>query len=253
MSFFDKKSPTQKSLFLSIILRWKQILAVLLGISLIIIVHELGHWSFCTLFGVGTPTFSIGIGPTLFEKKVGRTLFSFSLLPLGGYTSILGRYETIPLYPQASFTTKPAYQQLLIILGGVIFNMLFALFINIFQRLRRKRQKASSLTQETAFPQKIIGPLGIINLIAQKTTAGYASFFSLLAWLSFNIALFNLLPLPLLDGGQAVILMFEKIVRHPLHEKISTFISLVSLTIIGLLLIYTLVQDFRQLSKKDLP
>ena len=107
----------------------KNILIGLIGINLVITVHEMGHWSMCQLFGVETPTFSIGFGPTLLQKKIGSTNFVLALLPLGGYVEIAGMRHA-PIGKEAeSFVTQPFRNKVLIMLGGIIFNILFALLV----------------------------------------------------------------------------------------------------------------------------
>lgn len=105
----------------------------IVGISFLVGIHELGHFFFCKLFGVRTPSFSIGFGPRLIEKKIGDTLFSLSAIPLGGYVEIAGAQEVgqgeqahAASTDQDSFAVKPYYQQLLILLGGIMVNLCFA-------------------------------------------------------------------------------------------------------------------------------
>ncbi len=107
----------------------------ILGIGLLIGVHELGHFLFAKLFNVHTPSFSIGFGPRIFSKKIGSTVFSLSAIPLGGYVEIagmaeVGQGEQKEAYSSGedSFAVKPFYQKMLILFGGILFNLLFAYF-----------------------------------------------------------------------------------------------------------------------------
>ena len=63
-------------------------MAGLAGISLIILIHELGHFFFAQFFGVPTPSFSLGFGPKLLAIPVGKTVFTLGLLPFGGYVEM---------------------------------------------------------------------------------------------------------------------------------------------------------------------
>ena len=65
----------------------------LVGINFLVGFHELGHFLFCKLFKIRTPTFSIGFGPFLASKKIGQTTFALSAIPLGGYVEIAGSAE----------------------------------------------------------------------------------------------------------------------------------------------------------------
>lgn len=94
----------------------------LLGITSIIVFHEFGHFIFCKLFKVYTPTFSIGIGKKLFTKMIGDTEFCLSAGPLGGYVEI----ATEPTNGKKGFNSISYLQKFLIMLGGIGFNMLFA-------------------------------------------------------------------------------------------------------------------------------
>lgn len=95
------------------------------GFGVLITVHELGHFLFCKLFGIGTPVFSIGFGPTLIHKKIGLTDFRLSLIPLGGYCAVQDGTEKGD-DPKASLSNKPYWQQTLMMLGGILCNILFA-------------------------------------------------------------------------------------------------------------------------------
>ncbi len=104
-----------------------------ISIGVIIGFHELGHFLFCKLFRVKTPSFSIGFGPRLISKKIGETLFSLSLIPFGGYVEIAGMQEVgqgeqkdALRSDDLSFNTKPYYQKLLILSGGILFNLLMS-------------------------------------------------------------------------------------------------------------------------------
>ncbi len=107
----------------------------ILGIGLLIGIHELGHFLFAKLFNVKTPSFSIGFGPQLISKKIGSTVFSLSAIPLGGYVEVSGMAEMgqgeqkeADNTGEDSFAIKPFWQKMLILFGGILFNLLFAYF-----------------------------------------------------------------------------------------------------------------------------
>ncbi len=105
----------------------------LIAFGLMVVIHEFGHFLFCKLFSIRTPTFSIGFGPKLIERTYGDTNFCLSAIPLGGYVEIAGLSE-IGQGDQAhahdrgdtSFSSKPWWQRTLVLLGGIIFNMVSA-------------------------------------------------------------------------------------------------------------------------------
>jgi regulator of sigma E protease len=108
----------------------------LLGFGILVAVHEFGHFIFCKLFGIHTPTFSIGFGPELYRRKLGRTDFRLALIPFGGYCEIAGlaevgqgEQEFATATGDDSFATKPYWQKLFVLGGGIILNLLFAYLV----------------------------------------------------------------------------------------------------------------------------
>ena len=100
----------------------------------LIILHELGHFLMAKKFGVKVEEFGIGYPPRLFGKKIGETIYSLNLLPLGGFVKLYGHEKRID--DPRSFTTKPFWQKALIILGGVIsFWVIAAILLSIVMYL----------------------------------------------------------------------------------------------------------------------
>jgi regulator of sigma E protease len=109
-----------------------------LSLSILIILHELGHFLFARLFNTRVEKFYLFFNPwfTLFKVKKGDTEFGMGWLPLGGYVKISGMIdesmdkEQMGREPQPwEFRSKPAWQRLLIMLGGVMVNFVLALVI----------------------------------------------------------------------------------------------------------------------------
>lgn len=89
-------------------------------ISLVVLValHELGHFLIAKFFNVRVDEFGIGIPPRLFAKKIGETIYSLNLLPIGAFVKIFG--EDKREIDERSFSEKTIFQRSMIILGGVI-------------------------------------------------------------------------------------------------------------------------------------
>lgn len=107
-------------------------LAVVLGI--LVFVHELGHFLFAKLMGVGVNTFSLGFGPRILGFRRGNTDYRISAVPLGGYVKMVGEdpMADIPEHDKArSFTHKPIWRRFLIVFAGPLFNILLA-FVVLF-------------------------------------------------------------------------------------------------------------------------
>lgn len=112
------------------------ILIMLLLLSLLIIVHELGHLAAALSFKIKVDKFGFGLplGPTLFEKKVGDITILVHALLLGGYVSFAEDDENCDL-PEDSpqrFLNKPIWQRLVVVSAGVIANVICAFFLVLF-------------------------------------------------------------------------------------------------------------------------
>jgi len=111
---------------------------LLLSLSILVIVHEFGHFTFAKIFKTRVEKFYLFFNPwfSLFKFKKGETEYGLGWLPLGGYVKISGMIdesmdkEQMDKEPQPyEFRSKPSGQRLLIMLGGVLFNAIFAFFI----------------------------------------------------------------------------------------------------------------------------
>ena len=108
------------------------IVAAVIGLGVLIIIHEFGHFLLAKLFGVGVVTFSVGFGPKLWVKKKGDTEYALSAFPLGGYVKMVGEdpdEEVQAVDVQRSFAHKPLLQRLAIVAAGPGFNLLLAVFL----------------------------------------------------------------------------------------------------------------------------
>ncbi len=344
------------------------LIMAIIGIGFLIAFHELGHFLFCKLFKVSTPSFSIGFGPRLLEKKIGDTTFALSAIPLGGYVEIAGSHEPGQgdqkeafRADQYSFTNKPYYQKMLIIAGGILFNLIFAwaalsalfyfggpclgtwcntqlpaltsikenssasraglqpydviksinntpvntikeasqlLSENIgntvpitlernnslketqlsieFKTVNNKKAVTlgafwyilpqpfllslkSGLNATVAIIKEIFsaltsiftqgatdnigGPLMLISQVTQSAGMGFKVFLLILALISVNLAVFNVLPFPIFDGGQALFTTIETLKGKPLSDQTREKIAYYTWLAVIILVIYLTYKD----------
>tara|TARA_R110002073_G_scaffold56835_9_gene144459 strand:- start:15507 stop:16847 length:1341 start_codon:yes stop_codon:yes gene_type:complete len=113
----------------------------LLSLSLLIVLHELGHFIPAKLFKTRVEKFYLffDIKYSLFKKKIGETVYGIGWLPLGGYVKISGMIDESMDKEQMAeepkpweFRSKPSWQRLIIMLGGVTVNFILAAIIYIF-------------------------------------------------------------------------------------------------------------------------
>lgn len=342
----------------------------IIGVGFLIAFHELGHFLFCKLFDIKTPAFSIGFGPQIIKKQIGETLFSISAIPLGGYVQMESANED-GTFDSRSFNAKPYYQKLLVMCGGIGFNMLFAYIILIglaftgipktlllypknaslkintvmpdtaaeraglqagdtilslndmalegdasklletikplasqTVALTIEREKSPQTISVTLDERKVdsttIGSLGVFfelnetpgkslvaaicegisltNKIIWNTIDGFVSIFQkrdmsqvggplmiismttsvaaqgikilllFLAVISVNLAILNIIPLPVFDGGQILFYTIEAIIRRPLPERIREYIHIGSWLLLMALVIYLTGKDIARIA-----
>jgi len=118
---------------------WMIMLAqLLLSLSFLVAVHEMGHLLAAKYFGMRVEQFSIGFPPKIWSFKKGDTEYALSAIPLGGYVKISGMIdesldtEAMKLPPQEwEFRAKPAWQRLIVMLGGIFVNVVVGVLIFI--------------------------------------------------------------------------------------------------------------------------
>jgi len=108
------------------------ILVAIIVLSVLIFFHELGHFTAARYFGVQVDVFSIGFGKKLYSKMIGKTQWSISAIPLGGYVKMKGQDDTDPTnisYDDDSYNSKKPWQRIVILLAGPFANFLLAFIL----------------------------------------------------------------------------------------------------------------------------
>jgi len=99
----------------------------------------------------------------------------------------------------------------------------------------------------------LAGPISIATVVAKATKAGLKDFLYLIALISVGIGLFNLFPIPMLDGGHAVFFLWEGIFRKPLHRKIMERANAVGLALLLGILLFATYSDIQRLRPEKEP
>jgi regulator of sigma E protease len=112
---------------------------IILSLSILVGLHEAGHLVAAKVFGMRVEKYSIGFPPKIFGFKWGETEYSLGAIPLGGFVKISGMIdesmdkEQMKLPPQPyEFRSKPAWQRLIVMMGGIIVNVITGIIIFIF-------------------------------------------------------------------------------------------------------------------------
>jgi len=193
------------------------------SIGFIILAHELGHFIAARIAGIPIRTFSIGFGPKLFSFKKGGTEYRLSLVPLGGYV--------MPdIDDEKEFFNFSVSKRIVLATGGPVASLLLPFFCFVLSDVLRLGPTLTNFLLEplsqtaTVFMKtaSIIPMLlshhgeltGIAGIVSQGGRFIGMSGFNLLhftALMSINLAVLNLLPIPVLDGGKIVMYAMEKI------------------------------------------
>lgn len=339
---------------------WPIFFAILF-FGVIIALHEFGHFSTAKLFKIKVNEFSIGMGPALFKKQKGETLYALRLLPIGGFVSLEGEDE-ISDDPRA-FGNQKAWKRFIVIAAGAVLNIILGLVLiavmlgisgaapttvvsdtsdgmytaetgilegdkiisidgtrvhsarDLYYCLYRNndgkydivlRRNGEKLTfqqmeviydmeqgycsfivgsekvtalnilpgavKETLSMTKMIwlslidmlggnfgmdelsGPVGTIGIVADTasdavSSADYSAIIFILAFITVNIGIVNLLPLPALDGGRLLFIAIEFIFRKPVPKKFEAVVHAAGLVLLLALMAFITFNDISNLIK----
>lgn len=342
-------------------------MVAILFFGLLISIHELGHFTFAKLFKVKVNEFALGMGPAIFKKKKGDTLYALRLLPIGGFVSMEGEDEDSQ--DENAFNRKNVWQRIIIVAAGAVMNLILGVVIvatvlsmedligtnqiiefeknaisqqtglkegdeiieidghrvfsdmdisflmgrsddGVFDMTVRRDGKKTELKDVTFKTEKdgkytfitydfvilgeeptvlnvmsnavkrsasiarlvwlslfdlvtgrygltdLSGPVGTVNVIADAAAEaavsrdGLISALTIMAFISINIGIFNLLPLPALDGGRLFFLLIEGIRRKPINPKYEGYIHGAGLALLLLLMLVVTFNDILNLIRK---
>lgn len=244
-------------------------LITLLVLGTLITVHELGHYVFARRAGIVPSAFSIGFGKVLIKKKWKGTEWRLSLLPLGGYVEIpgMGGDEASSEYKGKVFDQVPYLHKMAILFGGSLFNILFYVVSIIVAGFLIAGFNLKVLFLPFAFIvkgyQTLVSKPDLASEIAYKASTGvgtsYSEAFSslgdsliaqpfavdlvIIGVVSLLLGITNLLPIPMLDGGQMVITTGEKITGRKFRGLFADIITTVSVIYLIYLMLIPALND----------
>ncbi|MBO5944200.1 MAG: site-2 protease family protein [Clostridia bacterium] len=344
---------------------WPFLVAILF-FGLLISIHELGHFTFAKLFKVKVNEFALGMGPAIFKKKKGETLYALRLLPIGGYVSMEG--EDAESQDENAFNRKKVWQRIIIVAAGAIMNLILGVvivatvlsmedligtnqilefhegaisqqtglevgdefleidghrvfsdtdisflmgrsddgvfdmtvlrdgekvelkdvtfktekdgkytfitydfvilgeetnFFNVIENSFKRSASIARLVWLSFFDlitgryglTDLSGPVGTVNVIADAAAGaveskdGLITALTMMAFISINIGIFNLIPLPALDGGRLFFLIIEGIRRKPINPKYEGYVHGAGLALLLLLMLVVTFNDIVTLIK----
>lgn len=238
------------------------IIWALLILNLLIGIHELGHFLAAKMCKVGVDEFALGMGPKIISRKSSKdgTIYSLRWILLGGYVKL----------NDEDFQNSEWYKHLIIIIAGVVFNLIFALigiwiyiflsdiinvgffagfvlgFKLVFAMLKEIYIAVFELFK-TVDTTSLSGPVGVVDVVSSYVSTGFINAVEIFAVLNLNLFVMNLLPIPMLDGGQAVLILIKKLFNKKEMPKFEVVWNIIGLIILGLILFFALKNDILSL------
>ena len=338
----------------------KTVLAALIIFGVLIFSHEFGHFITAKLCGIKVNEFAVGMGPAIFKKQKGETLYSLRALPIGGFNSLEGEDEDSDAV--GAFSKAPVSSRILVIIAGATMNFIVGFLILtiltatsaniasttisffyddaathesglqigdtiisidgrrmltvddiVYELARIKDAKAdfvverngervtlndvtfdsyydeeletnqvildfkvyakpktfANVMKESALwtlsvgrsifvsivdlltghvsVNQLSGPVGIVSVISESASRGMYYVSYLAAFISVNLGIVNLLPLPALDGGRLLLLVFEAIFRRKINPKYEAVINIVGMVLLLGLMMFVTYNDISKL------
>jgi membrane-associated protease RseP (regulator of RpoE activity) len=255
------------------------IIAAVIVLGIIVVIHELGHLLVAKMFRFKVETFSVGFGPRIAGFRLRETDYRISAIPLGGYVKMADAnpFGDIACGSQ-EFISKPKYQRFLVAAAGPVMNGVLAvvLLAGLFMYGTPVAQTATSepvvvrlgfvdaversidmntqyallivemlgkLVQGEGSMKDLEGPVGIVRISGQAMDQGFPALIVLMALISLNLGIMNILPIPILDGGTMLLLILEWIMGRNLSAHFKERIVQVSLVFLLALTAFVLYND----------
>jgi len=219
-------------------------------LSVLILLHEAGHLAAAKWMRIPVAGFSVGFGPKVWSRRWGQTEYSLRALPLGGFV--------LPALDEAEFRALALRRRLVFFFAGPLANLLAA--VPLFAALNAAHgglslyglliapfwqvavaclQLLSLLPSVASHPGSVSGVVGIVVEGGRLARAGGA--LELAISLSVSLAVLNLLPIPVLDGGQAFLSCCEQV--FPPLVRLRVPLTILGMLALGSLLILSNVHD----------
>ncbi|MBQ6896049.1 MAG: site-2 protease family protein [Oscillospiraceae bacterium] len=319
-------------------------LASIFVFSIVIFIHELGHFVVAKKSGIKVNEFSIGMGPKLFSKTKGETDYSIRALPIGGFVAMEGEDEESEA--EGSFSRAPVANRIAVVVAGAVMNLILGFVILVFLTSQQNAITSRTVSQfhegamtqqtglrvddeiiavngrrcyiandiiyefartqngtadftvrrdgeitqledvtfetytdENGYKQMVIdfyvyptektvvsvvreavhwtmslartiflslvdmvtgrvamnqisGPVGIVSVISEAASVGLKPVLNILALITINLGVFNLIPFPALDGGRLVFLLIELFRGKPINPKYEIWVNAAGMVIL---------------------
>src|SRR5438445_304338 len=243
-------------------------LAFAVALGALVAFHEFGHFWVARRCGVKVLKFSIGFGPKLAGRQIGETEYVISAIPLGGYVKMLGEDLGDEVSEEdKKLTITPAVRKERLADGTEIEigqigitktnrailrseNVLMAPvdgFMATWGWTKLTIVGIAKMVTREISADNIGGPLTIAKISGDAATQGFSNYAFLIAILSINLGVLNLLPIPVLDGGHLAFFAIEAVKRRPLSIRSRELAQQVGIFLLLCLMLYAFRNDILNL------
>lgn len=318
---------------------------------ILIFPHELGHFLVAKSVGVKVNEFAFGMGPALYKKQKGETLYSIRMVPIGGYCAMEGENEESD--NDRAFNNKPGWAKIAVLIAGSAMNVAIAIIVmsiisgvngtptttidkvtenspaytagvqegdtilsidgedveswgDLSYMINKSKEEISLTVNRSddeitlsVFPEKeddgryvigvtpelnhgvftaikqggsatwniamsmydslkmmitgevstdqIAGPVGIVSMVSDTAQYGLIYFAYLLALMSLNLAIINMLPFPALDGGRVIFVIIRKVTGKMITDELEGRIHMIGMALLLGLLVFVTWNDIMRL------
>jgi len=259
------------------------VVVFLVVLVVLIVVHEFGHFVAAKWAKMRVEEFGLGYPPRLFGIQWGETVYSINALPFGGFVKICGEnLNKESIADPRAFTARPKWQQAVVLVAGIAMNLLLAwLLISIVLMTPRWVSDHEFIGAQPLVPalvegaettiqltgaiagglahffahvftfsadlSQIAGPIGIAGAVGTASTLGWQNILSLIALISINLALVNLIPIPALDGGRLFFVLIEAVIRRPIKPVVAQAANAAGFAFLLLLMVVVTANDVYRL------
>lgn len=225
-------------------------LGTLILLGFLILIHEAGHLIAARLMGIPVAEFSVGFGPRLRSWRRGQTEYALRALPLGGFV--------LPaLADPSELRTFPLRKRLIFFFGGPFANLIaavplfavlngmhgklsfYSLLIAPFGQVIRECGQFLGILPTLVTNPDLSGVIGVVVQGGRLAQTGLAV--EMAISLSISLAILNLLPIPVLDGGQIVLGCLEE--AFPRLVRLRGAMTAVGAVLLVSLMVYANVKD----------
>ena len=241
------------------------VLALAAAVTIHVVLHEAGHLLAARLLGVRVEEFVVGGGPTLLNARLGGTDFSLRALPaFGGHVRMAGMFEE---RGRDNFGAKPPWRKAAIVAAGPAVNLVSAALVLFAGHLAAGRPVEASVGAAVSDLARLVAGLvraaaglltgdglveaagGILRVVEGLDVASgpLGLHLGLVALVGLYLGLFNLLPLPPLDGGRLAFVATEKLRGRPIEIELAGLATLCGLAVLSVLSLFIACEDLVRL------